>query len=113
MTSRKTLLCLAAAMLAPLVVYSQTTGSILGIVTDPSGAAAVGAKVLATNTETNETRAAVANEAGSYSFPALPVGVYTVKCEMDGFRSWQREGLELSLNRNARVDIRLAVGPVN
>ncbi len=89
---------------------AQVTASLFGTVTDESGAAVMGAKVVATNTLTNETRATETNEVGNYNLPALPVGMYTVRCEFQGFKTWVREGIELSLNRNARVDIQLAVG---
>ena len=104
--------CAAAMLMVAAACFAQTTASILGSVTDESGAVVAGATVVATNTQTNEVRSAQTNEVGNYNFPALPVGSYTLRCERDGFKKWVREGIELSLNRNARVDIQMSVGGV-
>ena len=102
------MLLLPLLTLAPL--QAQITASIFGSVTDETGAVLVAAKIRAVNTLTNEVRDTVTNQLGYYSFPELPVGVYTVQAELGGFKTAVREGIALSLNRNARVDIRLAVG---
>ena len=89
---------------------AQTTASIFGTVTDESGAVVSRARVQATNTLTNEVRNTATNEVGIYTFPQLPVGVYRVLVECQGFKTAIREGIELSLNRNARLNIQLSVG---
>ncbi|MFB3825179.1 MAG: carboxypeptidase regulatory-like domain-containing protein [Bryobacteraceae bacterium] len=89
------------------------TGAILGAVSDPSGARIAGAAVTATNTLTGETRTATANEAGDYLFPVLPVGQYRIEVERQGFKKFVREGIALSVNRNARVDAVLEIGEVS
>ena len=86
---------------------AQTAASIFGTVTDGSGAVVSGAKILATNTLTNEVRNTATNEVGNYTFPELPVGVYRILVEREGFKTAIREGIELSLNRNARVSVQL------
>jgi Carboxypeptidase regulatory-like domain len=91
---------------------AQTAASIFGTVTDDSGAVVSGAKILATNTLTNEVRNTTTNEVGNYTFPELPVGVYRILVEREGFKSAVREGIELSLNRNARVSVQLSLGSV-
>jgi hypothetical protein len=103
---------MAALLLAggATTAVAQTTGSIFGTVTDESGAVVSGARVQATNTLTNEIRNTATNEVGIYTFPELPVGVYRVLVECQGFKTAIREGIELSLNRNARVNIQLSVG---
>ncbi len=105
------LVIILAAVALPL--QSQTTGSIFGTVTDESSAVVIGAKIQAVNTLTNEVRSTSSNEAGYYSFPELPVGVYVVRAELQGFKTAVRQGIELSLNRNARVDFNLSVGAVS
>jgi hypothetical protein len=107
---RRSLCAFTFAALSAATLGAQTTASILGTVTDDSGAVIAGAQVRAVNTLTNETRSTVTNELGYYSFPELPVGVYTVQAEREGFKTAVREGITLSLNRNARVDMRLALG---
>ena len=69
---------------------AQTLGTITGEVKDASGAVIPGANVTAQNTGTNATREAQSNEAGAYSFPALPPGPYIVKAELQGFRTVTR-----------------------
>ena len=69
--------------------FAQTLGTITGEVKDASGAVIPGATVTATNTGTNATREMQSNEAGAYSFPALPPGPYIVKAELQGFQTVQ------------------------
>ena len=97
-----------AALALPLA--AQTTASILGTVTDESGALVSGASVRAINTQTNEVRNSRTDGNGYYRFAELGVGVYSVQVELQGFKTALREGIELSLNRNARVDVQLALG---
>jgi hypothetical protein len=104
---------LAILAAAGLPLHSQVTASLQGTVTDDSGLAVVDATVTALNSSTNERRTTQTNATGNYSLPALPVGTYTVQCELQGFRTWVQQGIELTLNRNARVDVRLAVGSVS
>jgi hypothetical protein len=99
---------IALALAAPLA--AQTTGSIYGTITDSSGAVLPGVAITATNTLTNEARTVHADASGAYTFAQLPIGDYKVRAELDGFTSVSREGIELSLNRNARVDAALKVG---
>ena len=92
---------------------AQTFGEITGVVTDTSGAVVAGATVTVTNTQTNATRAAVTNNVGNYSFPALPPGVYNVKVEIQGFQPEIRSGVELQVQQVARLDFQLNVGSVS
>src|ERR1051326_6283241 len=93
--------------------WAQTTASIFGTVTDESGAVVAGARIQATNKLTNETRRTGTNELGNYNLPDLALGTYTVRIEFDGFKTAVFEGIELSLNRNARVNAQLALGALS
>jgi hypothetical protein len=104
-------LILAVVVLAA-PARAQTTASIYGTVTDVQQGVLPGASVTATNTLTNETRSAVTNDLGIYNFPNLSLGVYRVQAGLPGFKTAVREGIELSLNRNAKVDLRLEVGEI-
>jgi len=101
----------AFVILTPL--GAQTTASIFGTVTDESGAVVVGAKVMAVNTLTNDVRTTESNAVGAFAFPQLAVGLYRVQCELQGFKTWIQQGIELTLNRNARVDIELKTGSLS
>jgi outer membrane receptor protein involved in Fe transport len=99
-------LCLATTTAA------QTTASIYGTVTDETRGVLAGVTVTATHTATRESRTAQSGAAGSYTFSELPLGTYTVRAELAGFNTVTRGGIEISLNRHARVDVVLAVGQV-
>jgi hypothetical protein len=93
-------------------VFGQTFGDISGEVRDTSGASIGGAQVTVVNVETNATRSAVSNEAGLYSFPALPPGTYNLKVEKEGFKAVNRPSILIQVQQSARVDIELPVGQV-
>ena len=90
--------------------FAQTVGQVTGLVTDPSGSVIVGATVTITNSQTNVARKTTTNSAGNYAFPALQPDVYSVKAEMQGFKSEVREGVELQVEQIARIDFRLQIG---
>jgi hypothetical protein len=88
------------------------TASLTGLVTDPSGAAAVGAKVTATSVATNLEFIATTDSGGYYTFPTLPLGNFTVSIEMQGFKRSVHENVVLEVGQRARLDFALAVGQV-
>lgn len=101
---------LAVAICLP--ASSQTLGEITGVVTDSTGSVVPNAGITVTNTATNAVRQAVSNEAGNYTVPGLVPGPYTVRVEMQGFRSMTRS-LDLQVQQTARVDFTLQVGQVS
>jgi outer membrane receptor protein involved in Fe transport len=95
-------------------LLGQTSSTeILGLVTDSSGAVVPGAKVTITRTATGESRSAVTNQDGEYTFPLIDIGEYRVHVEMPGFRSQTVTGLRVELQQKARVDFRLEVGALS
>ena len=88
----------------------STTGSILGQVSDPQGAAIPRVLVTVTNTLTGESHSITADEQGSYVIPHLPVGVYRVETQPPGFKHLTRDGVTLAVNEQKRVDLALEVG---
>jgi hypothetical protein len=91
---------------------AQTLGTITGEVKDTSGAVMPGATVTAVNNGTNAVREVQSNEAGAFSFPALPPGSYTVKAELQGFQTGTRTA-ELHVEQTLRVDFNLAIGTLS
>src|SRR5436309_13513372 len=83
---------------APLV--AQTLGTITGEVRDSTGGVVPGATVTVVNKATNATRTTQTNEVGLFDFPALPPGNYTVKAELEGFKTASRD-LELQVQQTA------------
>src|SRR5260370_1425041 len=77
-------------VLLPCALVGQTTGTILGQVSDPSGAAVVGAGVTAENLGTGLSRKASTDAQGVYLIPSLPVGTYKITVEMAGRGSGRR-----------------------
>src|SRR5258708_22318277 len=92
--------------------FAQTLGTITGEVKDSTGAVLPGVTVTVVNKGTNATRATSSNEVGLFDFPALPPGVYTVKSELEGFKTVSRD-LELQVQQTARVNFTLELGAVS
>jgi hypothetical protein len=89
-----------------------TTGNILGFVTDQSNAGVPGVQITLTNIDTGYTRTLTSEEDGAYRALLLPSGRYTVRAAKPGFQNFAQEGILLTVNQNARVDIPLRVGDV-
>ena len=95
----------------PALSHAQATrGTILGTITDQTGAAMPGATVTATETRTNVSHNTVTNETGNFTFPNIPDGIYNIKAEIQGFKTVVREGIRLTVNTSIRVDLALARG---
>ena len=112
---RKVLLALLALLLPcalPGPAAAQATGSINGVVSDPSESVLPGVTIEVTNIATNQTRRAVTGSDGFYTVPLLQPGSYTVKATLAGFRTTSREGVQVTVESSARVDLRLAVASV-
>ena len=96
-----------------LSAFGQVASSELsGSVVDPSGAALVNAKVVATNAGTGLIHETVTNAAGTYIIPLLQPGDYTVSAEAPGFKKTTQKGLTLQINQQAALDFKLEVGNV-
>ena len=89
-----------------------TRGTITGTVTDQSGAAVPGAAITITHVDTGIARQAETGATGRYEAPNLPAGNYEVSARLTGFQTSIRAGIELSIGRNAVVNIVLQVGEV-
>src|ERR1043166_1380403 len=85
------------------------TGTILGVVKDPSGAVIPGTSLPITNIDTSLTRTGSSAEDGSYRFPALPVGRYRLEATKEGFSALTRTGITLEVAQEATVDVILEV----
>src|SRR5262245_10373716 len=107
---RNSVVYLFVLLTAHGALYAQGTGTIHGAVTDPASAAVADAKVTAVLDERGTTRTVSTDSQGTYVFPLLPIGRYTVKIEVSGFKAFSRSGIELSANANARVDAQLELG---
>ena len=94
-------------------VQAQTSyGSIVGTVTDQSGANVVGAKVNLENNGTNAVQTSTTGNGGSYSFINLNPGSYSVSVSQSGFKSTSARSVDVQIGGATRVDLALEVGDV-
>jgi hypothetical protein len=101
---------LALTLVLTLPCQGQSIfATIVGGVTDPSGAVLAGARVTVTNVNTNEKREFRSTAAGSYELNNLFPGVYVMEAEMAGFAKYRRENIALAANENVRIDVSLTV----
>src|SRR5436190_22888548 len=90
----------AILLLASPAAAQRTTANLRGTVTDASHALVPGATVTVTNQDTGFTRTMSTNESGSYSFSELPVGRYSMKVELQGFKTATRTDVILAVAEN-------------
>lgn len=88
----------------------ETRSTIVGRVTDASGAVVLGAEVRATNTSTGVAAVAKTNEAGNFTLPYLLPGPYRLQATLQGFKTFVREGIELRTNEAVEVNVQLEIG---
>src|SRR5213083_2845922 len=102
---------LAFVVLAAVSLMAQTfRGTILGTVTDPSGAVVTGAKLTAKNVNTGLERTTQTSADGSYSIPELPIGTYTVTVSQSGFQTSSTTNVAVDVAAERRVDVALKTG---
>src|SRR5579871_869483 len=105
---------LVFVLLAAVSLSAQTfRGTILGTVTDPSGAVVSGAKVTVKNTGTGLERSTETSGDGSYSVPELPIGSYDVTVTQSGFQTFVAKGVTVDVATERRVDASLKTGEVS
>jgi hypothetical protein len=100
--------------LAAYPVFAQdTSGKIVGTVSDPSGGVVAGATVTVTNTGTGVSRQTSTDSKGYYQVLELPIGRYEVAAEAPGFsRKLVSARNSLEINQTLRIDVPLEVGAV-
>ncbi len=99
-----------AILLAQVAIQAQTTGSLSGTVTDPSGALVPGATVTLVSDATRAERSAVTSSAGIFDFQALQPGDYTITVEASGFKTAIARKIVVNVATAASVIIPLEVG---
>jgi hypothetical protein len=106
-------LAVLAALLVPAASAQTFRGTILGTVTDTSGAAILNAKVSALNVATGVERTTETNGDGSYLIPELPIGTYKVTIAQSGFQSAVTNGVVVDVASERRIDAVLKPGQMN
>src|SRR2546423_1820404 len=105
------LLGIAVCLLVSATAIAQTTtGSIVGTVTDATGAAVPGASVTITNVDTGAVTKTTTDSSGNYAVTPLPVGHYSVTVEAQGFKKSVNSGITLNVQDRIGVNVALEVG---
>src|SRR5467141_1579681 len=107
-----TLLLVLAIILSPPALRADVTGSILGVVRDRTQAVVAGARIIATNVQTNFKLETISAADGSYRILALPAGNYKLTATAAGFQQYTATDIDLKVNDQLRIDIALEVGSV-
>jgi len=114
MKTHRLLLMLVVLLAIPLAANAQTYyGTIVGNVTESTGAAVAGAKVTVTDKATNNTSTALTTAQGFYSIPQLAVGTYDVQIEATNFKAFVATSVEVHVSTNTSVNAVLQVGAVS
>src|SRR5258708_3677926 len=105
---------LAFVILVATSLLAQTfRGTVLGTVTDASGAVISGANVSVRNVNTGQERTTQTSADGSYTVPELPIGSYTVTISQTGFQTSVTSGVNVDVASERRVDAGLKAGQVS
>jgi hypothetical protein len=103
-------LCLVAVSRPSFAQAVNAT--LLGTVTDSTGASVANAKVTATAEATSTSYESVTNEAGNFTIPNLPPGTYSVSVTASGFKKETHQNINILVNSSTRVDFAIAPGSV-
>jgi hypothetical protein len=100
------------ALAASVSLAQLITGSVVGQVTDPSGAVVPNVQVKITNVSTGISLQRTADSSGTYSVPDLQAGIYDITITKTGFQTYHVAGVQVLASQTVRVDIQLQVGNV-
>lgn len=95
-------------------IFGQAVNAtLLGTITDSTGASVADANVTATEAKTSVAHQSVSNASGNYTFPDLPPGTYSITVEAKGFKKDTHQNISLLVNTSTRVDVSLELGSVS
>jgi hypothetical protein len=106
-------LILFLALLWAAAAGAQTTATITGFVSDPSGGLLTGARIRARSVETGASRFTSTLGNGRFTFPNMPPGTYEIRAEAQGFRPIIRQGVRVGVGDSAEVDFSLELGAID
>ena len=92
---------------------AQALGSIFGKVSDGSGGVLPGVTVTVSGTGLQQPLVATTSESGTYQFPSVPIGTYTVTFELSSFKKAVRPHVIITTGFNAGIDQKLDIGQVS
>jgi hypothetical protein len=107
----RTILPLGLLVLSTVSAFGQESrATLLGTVTDPSGAVIPGVDIIVQNTRTNSKTAVVSNESGYFEAPFLLPGSYRLEAQLTGFKRYLREGIALQTGERVTLNFSLELG---
>ncbi len=107
------LLVVLVTLISASRLRADVTGAIQGVVHDSSGAVVAGAKIVATNVQTNFKQETASSSDGAFRFLALPAGIYKLTVTASGFRTFTETNIEVKVNDKLQYDVTLNVGSVS
>jgi Carboxypeptidase regulatory-like domain len=110
-TITRTFAALLALLLSSVMAWGQLySGSVTGLVTDPTSAVIPGARVVLTDEDKGTSFNAVTDASGRYLFRGVPPASYRIEVTVKGFQSQDRSGVRIDVDQNATVNFSLPVG---
>jgi hypothetical protein len=101
----------ATLPLMPVNLHAQvTTATLYGVVRDATAASVPGALITVVNQGTGQSREIVTDATGEFAVTALPAGRYTLKIELQGFKTYTNDGLDLAAGQTVRQTFTIEVG---
>jgi hypothetical protein len=113
MLRRAALAGLLVVVFAGTALAQGTTSRVLGQVVDSTGGVVPGATVVLANERTGATFTMVTTAAGTYAFEAVQVGMYTVKVELQGFKTFSVTGVAVQIGQPSTVNAKLEPGALS
>jgi hypothetical protein len=115
MLTKRTLLVVFCSLVFPIcpLLYGQASGSFAGTVSDKTGSVISGAAVRATAQGTGVSRESKTDDSGHYLMPLLPIGVYTIRVEFQGFQTAEEKDVRLQVDEHRDVNFTLAPASVS
>ena len=104
------LIALTVALIATPLSAQKSTGTISGVVSDPTGAVVAQATVVITNVDTGLIRTVTSNEMGEYVAPDLPNGKYQITVKQAAFKEAVINNVEVHVASTALVNVQLQMG---
>lgn len=114
MPIKRVLLAACCSLVFPIcpLLYGQASGSFSGTVTDKTGSVVTGARIRATVQGTGTTRESTTDDTGHYVMPLLPIGIYTIRVESQGFGPAEQKDVRLQVDEHRELDFTLAPASV-
>lgn len=103
------IIVLIAILLASVAGYSQSTATISGAITDPSGALVPGAQITVHGIATGIDRVVTSDSAGNYTVPSLQPGNYSVTVQASGFANYKLASITLSVDQTVTANAKLGL----